>query len=345
MSHQLKVSTSEVVAGPSTSAGFTEPSSELPSPPCPVEFICPMCELVFSNPQVTPCCGLDVCKDCAIDKLVDGLMRDGNKTKKCWECGQEILIKDLIDSHRMRERVAIWKRENPSFAICNRADLDLVEVKSEPVEMFKPDEDQDAQGEMEEEEDELPQSSKCIEATKAFLKGVIAALSSSEQVPLAKDVSSTTAVKCEPETASTLASATVKEEAVGADLDEEDEKAENILLPDADESSFLEMKERIDQSKQKRKGEKQAESTTSSNKRRKLKSAEMEVIVIDSDNEYEYTWHGAEGKGGLQTAASTIKSENCSEHEIMLIEDSEEEGEEQEQSIRSRRTTRKGPRL
>ena len=60
-----------------------------------------------------PCCALDVCKSCAKDKLVDGYIRSGSKTKKCWSCDKEILIKDLIDNHDMRRRVEAWKKENP----------------------------------------------------------------------------------------------------------------------------------------------------------------------------------------------------------------------------------------
>ena len=96
----------------SSTSGSGKPP-ELPPLPCPAALLCRVCQFPFSNPQVMPCCGIDVCKLCAVDKLVDGVIRGGNKTKKCWSCDEEILIKNLIDSHSMRRRVDVWKKDNP----------------------------------------------------------------------------------------------------------------------------------------------------------------------------------------------------------------------------------------
>ena len=109
-------SLSSVASGkppPMPSLGLTAPPPELPPIQCPAALLCQVCQFPFSNPQVMPCCGLDVCKVCAVDELVDGFIRGGNKTKKCWSCKAEILIKDLIDNHSMRKRVDAWKKENP----------------------------------------------------------------------------------------------------------------------------------------------------------------------------------------------------------------------------------------
>ena len=97
------------------SSGFmTPPRQELqPSASCPNELLCRVCGFPLSNPHVMPCCGIDVCKNCTADKLVDGPIRGGNKTKKCWDYGTVVFIKDLIKNRIKREHVDIWKKENP----------------------------------------------------------------------------------------------------------------------------------------------------------------------------------------------------------------------------------------
>ena len=116
--YKLPTSSSSRSGRPPQTAG---PPPQLAPIQCPAALLCKVCQFPLCNPQVMPCCGLDVCKPCAVEELFKELKRSSSVplkklrtvTKKCWSCKAEVRIRDLIDNHSMRTRVDAWKKENP----------------------------------------------------------------------------------------------------------------------------------------------------------------------------------------------------------------------------------------
>jgi len=88
---------------------------------------CPLCNQMFRQAMLSPCCGASFCSDCIIDRLTHSSLENS----VCPSCGEEVLAHQLVTNEDIRQQVEQVSKSSKAAAIASQKEKEQEAIELE----------------------------------------------------------------------------------------------------------------------------------------------------------------------------------------------------------------------